>query len=162
MSPSKWFGFHSVVKCVGSLDLEFTQTSTGAAQKLHARSWGQVLRLNLVTWPPTPVCIAQLSIVDKLGNPAGPAPKMVNLSAGHADFLDVAVDRIVTQFGQRTELRPVVTILPGAAAPSVCVALRKSMTSSAGERGLGRWDSAVRCCRPTVILAWNEKRRRTP
>jgi hypothetical protein len=53
-----------------------------------------VLRLNLVAWPPTPVapasCSAQLSFVDKLGNPAGPAPKVVNLSQGHADFLDVA------------------------------------------------------------------------
>jgi hypothetical protein len=89
-------------------------------------AWGQVLRLNLVAWPPNPlapaICIAQLSFVDKSGNPAGPAPKVVNLSEGHSDFLDVAGERLVAQFGQRAELRPVVTIAPNAAAPSVCAA----------------------------------------
>jgi hypothetical protein len=93
---------------------------------LQGVAWGQVLRLNLVAFPPEPVapasCLAQLSFVDKSGNPAGPAPKMVNLSSGHADFLDVAGASLVRQFGQRAELRPVVTILPGAAAPSACVA----------------------------------------
>jgi hypothetical protein len=89
---------------------------------LEAVAWGQVLRLNVVAYPPTPVCIAQLSFVDKSGNPAGPAPRTVNLSSGHADFLDVAGAQLVSQFGQRAELRPVVAILPGAAAPSACVA----------------------------------------
>ncbi|HTA70095.1 MAG TPA: hypothetical protein VK776_17525, partial [Bryobacteraceae bacterium] len=42
------------------------------------------------------------------------------LSQGHADFLDMAGASLVGQFGQRAELRPVVTILPGAA--SACVA----------------------------------------
>ena len=91
---------------------------------LQGVSWGQVLRLNIVEWPPSPVrgviCVAQLSFVDKLGNAAGSAPKMVNLSSGHADFLDVAGASLVAHFGQRTELRPVVTMLPGA--PSVCAA----------------------------------------
>ena len=94
---------------------------------LQGVAWGQVLRLNLVAFVPQPVrgvlCIAQLSFVDKLGNPAGPAPKMVNLSLGQADFLDVAGARLVAQFGQRAELRPVVTIVTtGAAAPAVCAA----------------------------------------
>src|ERR1035437_2906111 len=95
---------------------------------LQGVAWGQVLRLNLVAWPPTPItpsvsCSAQLSFVDKLGKPAGPAPKVVNLSLGQADFLDVAGARLVTQFGQRAELRPVVTIVTtGAAAPAVCAA----------------------------------------
>ncbi len=93
---------------------------------LQGVAWGQVLRLNVVAWPPEPVrgvmCIAQLSFVDKLGHPAGPAPKMVNLGTGHADFLDVAGTSLVAHFGQRAELRPVITILPGAAAPSACVA----------------------------------------
>lgn len=99
---------------------------------LQGVAWGQVLRLNLVAWPADPVapasCIAQLSFVDKLGNPVGPAPKVVNQSQGHADFLDVAGARLVSQFGQRAELRPVVTvfpstpIVPGAAAPSACAA----------------------------------------
>ena len=98
----------------------------GPVFPLQGVAWGQVLRLNLVAWPPVPTapasCSAQLSFVDKLGNPAGPAPKVVNLSLGHSDFLDVAGSRLVSQFGQRAELRPVVTILPGAAAPSVCAA----------------------------------------
>jgi hypothetical protein len=94
---------------------------------LQGVAWGQVLRLNLVAFVPDPVnpspCIAQLSFVDKLGHPAGPAPKMVNLSLGQADFLDVAGARLVAQFGQRAELRPVVTIVTtGAAAPAVCAA----------------------------------------
>ena len=95
---------------------------------LQGVAWGQVLRLNLVAVNPIPItpsvsCSAQLSFVDKLGNPAGPAPKVVNLSLGQADFLDVAGARLVTQFGQRAELRPVVTILTtGAAAPAVCAA----------------------------------------
>lgn len=54
-----------------------------------------------------------MSFVDKSGNAAGPAPKVMNLSQGHADFLDVAGASLVGQFGQRAELRPVVTILPG-------------------------------------------------
>jgi hypothetical protein len=93
---------------------------------LQGVAWGQVLRLNLVAWPPSPIapgpCLAQLSFVDQSGNPAGPAPKAVNLSSGHADFLAVAGASLVRQFGQRAELRPVVAILPGAAAPSVCAA----------------------------------------
>jgi hypothetical protein len=93
---------------------------------LQGVAWGQVLRLNVAAHNPEPIapafCSAQLSFVDKSGNPAGPAPKMVNLSSGHADFLDVAGASLVRQFGQRAELRPVVTILPGAAAPSACVA----------------------------------------
>jgi hypothetical protein len=94
---------------------------------LQGVAWGQVLRLNLVAANPIPInpgpCIAKLSFVDKLGNPAGPAPKMVNLSLGQADFLDVAGARLVAQFGQRAELRPVVTIVTtGAAAPAVCAA----------------------------------------
>jgi hypothetical protein len=66
--------------------------------------------------------MAQLSFVDKSGNPAGPAPKTVNLSPGHADFLDVAGANLVARFGERAELRPVVAIVPSAAAPSVCSA----------------------------------------
>jgi hypothetical protein len=95
---------------------------------LQGVAWGQVLRLNLVAYPPHPItpsvsCSAQLSFVDKNGNLAGPAPKLVNLSLGQADFLDVAGARLVAQFGQRAELRPVVTIVTtGAAAPAVCAA----------------------------------------
>jgi hypothetical protein len=89
---------------------------------LQGVAWGQVLRLNLVAVNPGP-CIAHLSFVDKFGIPAGPAPKLVNLSLGQADFLDVAGARLGAQFGQRAELRPVVTIVtPGAAAPAVCAA----------------------------------------
>ena len=99
---------------------------------LQTIAWGQVLRLNVVAWPPDPirgtVCLAQLSFADRLGNPAGPAPKVVNLTTGHADFLDIAGASVVGQFGLRAELRPVVTvypptpIVPGAAATSVCAA----------------------------------------
>jgi hypothetical protein len=103
---------------------------------LQGVAWGQVLRLNLVAHNPNPVapasCSAQLSFVDRLGNPAGPAPKVVNLSQGHADFLDVAGERLVSQFVQRAELRPVVTILPSAAAPSACAATAEVYDQSTG------------------------------
>lgn len=99
---------------------------------LQGVAWGQVLRLNVAAFNPTPIapasCNAQLSFVDKSGNPAGPAPKVVNLSQGHADFLDVAGARLVSQFGQRAELRPVIAVypsqpvVPGAAVPSACAA----------------------------------------
>jgi hypothetical protein len=94
---------------------------------LQGVAWGQVLRLNLVAVNPEPLrgvlCSALLSFVDQLGHLlAVPAPKLVNLSLGQADFLDVAGARLVAQFGQRAELRPVVTITPGAAAPGGCAA----------------------------------------
>jgi len=87
---------------------------------LQGAGWGQVLRLNVLASPPNP-CIAQLSFVDKQGNPAGPSPKIVYLSPGQTDHLDVAGSSLTPAFGQRAELRPVVSMLPGAAA-STCAA----------------------------------------
>jgi hypothetical protein len=51
----------------------------------------------------------------------GPAPSQVNLGPGQAAFLDLAAAGLV-RVGQRAELRPVVTVLSSAPAPSVCVA----------------------------------------
>jgi hypothetical protein len=97
---------------------------------LQGVAWGQVLRLNVVASPPNP-CIAQLSFVDRFGNPAGPGPKPVNLSPGQADHLDVAGSSLVAQFGQRAELLPVIAIVPGAAA-SACLATAEVYDSSSG------------------------------
>jgi hypothetical protein len=72
---------------------------------------GQTLQLNAVANGSTP-CSAQLSFVDSTGNPAGPST-VVNLSPGHAAFLDMSV-RVPFEL-----VRPVVTPIPGAA-PSTC------------------------------------------
>jgi hypothetical protein len=53
-----------------------------------------------------------LSFVDSTGKPAGPST-VVNLSPGHAAFLDISVS-VPYEF-----LRPIVTPVPGAAA-STC------------------------------------------
>jgi hypothetical protein len=87
---------------------------------LQGVAWGQVLRLNVTAFPPSP-CVAQLSFVDRSGNPVGPAPKSVNLRPGQADHLDIAGNSLVPQLGQRAELRPVIAIASGAAA-SQCAA----------------------------------------
>jgi hypothetical protein len=72
---------------------------------------GQTLQLNAVANGSTP-CSAQLSFVDSTGKPAGPST-VVNLSPGHAAFLDISVS-VPYEF-----LRPIVTPVPGAAA-STC------------------------------------------
>ena len=97
---------------------------------LQGVAWGQVLRLNVVAVPPN-ACVAQLSFVDKFGNPASPGPKPVNLSPGQADHLGVAGNILVPQFGQRAELRPVIAIAPGAAA-SLCAATAEVYDSFTG------------------------------
>jgi len=97
---------------------------------LQGVALGQLLRLNVVALPTNP-CMAQLSFVDKQGNPAGPAPKTVNLSAGQADHLDVSGASLVAQFGQRAEVRPAVAMLPGAAA-SGCAATAETYDPFAG------------------------------
>jgi hypothetical protein len=72
---------------------------------------GQTLQLNAVANSTTP-CSAQLSFVDSNGRPVGPST-LVNLSPGHAAFLDISAS------APNELLRPVVTAVPGAAA-STC------------------------------------------
>jgi len=97
---------------------------------LQGVAWGQVLRLNVVAFPPSP-CVAQLSFVDRSGNQAGPAPKFVNLSPGQADHLDVAGNTLVAQLGQRADLRPVIAVVFGSAA-SQCAATAEAYDSFTG------------------------------
>lgn len=72
----------------------------------------RTLRLNVVAYPPDP-CIGQISFADRNGNPIG-APRAVQLSAGSATFLDLPGSAVVTAFGQRAAVRPVVTLATGA------------------------------------------------
>ena len=74
----------------------------------------QTVRLNVVAYPPTP-CIGQIGFADRNGNPTGTS-KAVQLSAGpgQATFLDLPGSLLVSAFGQRAEVRPVVTGIGGA------------------------------------------------
>jgi hypothetical protein len=63
----------------------------------------------VVAFPNGP-CKAQLSFVDRNGVPQPPPTKIVNLNPGQADFLDVSAASLGLRFGQRVELRPVVTL----------------------------------------------------
>jgi hypothetical protein len=74
----------------------------------------QTVRLNVVAFPPTP-CIGQIGFSDRNGTPTGPS-KAVQLSAGpgQATFLDLPGNALVSAFGQRAEVRPVVTVIGGA------------------------------------------------
>jgi hypothetical protein len=66
---------------------------------------GQTLRLN-VEAPPSSVCNAQLSFVDRNGQPIPTPYKTVNLNPGQADSLDISAASLGVQFGRRVELRP--------------------------------------------------------
>jgi hypothetical protein len=74
------------------------------------------ITLRLELWKPIPAVLYEgkgLPAVEEEPRCCFQTP--VNLTTGHADFLDVAGAILVRQFGQRAELLPVVTILPGAA-----------------------------------------------
>jgi hypothetical protein len=74
----------------------------------------QTVRLNVVAFPPAP-CIGQIGFTDRNGKPTGTS-KAVQLSAGpgQATFLDLPGSLLVSAFGQRAEVRPVVTVTGGA------------------------------------------------
>lgn len=87
----------------------------------------QTVRLNVVAFPPTP-CIGQIGFADRNGTPVGPS-KAVQLSAGpgQATFLDLPGNALVSAFGQRAEVRPVVTVTGGA-----CIASAEVYTNVIG------------------------------
>jgi hypothetical protein len=92
---------------------------------------GQVLRLNVVAFPPVP-CFAQLGFVNNSGTPPFPS-KTVTLQPGQADFLDVSAASLGIGFGHRAELSPVASVMPGPnAAPSVCLANAEVFDSFSG------------------------------
>lgn len=92
---------------------------------------GQTLRLNVEAFPSGP-CKAQLSFVDRNGSqyPTGPI-KTVDLNPGQADFLDLNANTVVNQFGQRAEVRPVVTPITGPT-PSACRATAELFDTASG------------------------------
>jgi hypothetical protein len=86
---------------------------SGAADfGLQGVAFAQVVRLNILAGAGG--CAAMLGFRDKNGVPSGPADKPVTLSAGQSDFLDLVGSSLVSGFGQRAEVRPVVTMTPGA------------------------------------------------
>jgi hypothetical protein len=92
---------------------------------------GQTLRLNVEAFPNGP-CRAQLSFVDRNGSQSPSTPiKTVDLNPGQADFLDLNANTVVNQFGQRVEVRPVVTLL-SSPTPSVCQATAEVFDNASG------------------------------
>jgi hypothetical protein len=101
------------------------EVAPGPAQfGMQGLALGQVLRLNVVAYPPNPAfppdpCVAALSFADRNGNAVGPATA-VSLNPGHSASLDLTTSVVVTSlgtssfalFGQRAEVRPLVTLLP--------------------------------------------------
>jgi len=86
---------------------------------LQGVAFAQVVRLNVVAGGG--LCQAVLGFRDQKGIPVGPSDKTVSLAAGQADFLDIAGNSLVSSFGQRAEVRPIVASVPGAAGvPSSC------------------------------------------
>lgn len=61
-----------------------------------------------------------MGYADGAGNPVGSAKRVI-LSAGQADFLDLNGNGLVSQLGQRVEVRPVFTPVSGTCRSSVQV-----------------------------------------
>ena len=68
------------------------------------------MQLSVLARPPSP-CIAQLAFVDAKGNPVGPSLQ-VNLNPGAAALLDLNANELGLKVGQRTDVRPIVSISP--------------------------------------------------
>jgi hypothetical protein len=79
---------------------------------------GQTLRLGVAA-PPGVTCSASLGFVDQHGLPVGPPTKTVTLGSGQTAFLDLNANTVLSAFGSRLEVRPVVTPLAGPV-PSFC------------------------------------------
>ncbi len=82
---------------------------------------GQVLRLNVVAFPPDP-CSAVIGFLGANGQPQPEPDKTVYLNPGEAAFVDLSAGALGLAFGQRAELQPVVTLQPGANGSSACQA----------------------------------------
>ena len=82
---------------------------------------GQVLRLNVVAFPPNP-CSAAIGFLNSGGLPTPQPDKTVYLNPGEAAFIDLPAALLGLQFGQRAELQPVVTLQPAPNGSSACQA----------------------------------------
>jgi hypothetical protein len=81
---------------------------------------GQVLRLNVVAYPPVP-CSATIGFLNSNGQAPQPNPdKTVYLNPGEAGFIDLPAGALGLQFGQRAEMQPVVTLQPAPNGSSSC------------------------------------------
>lgn len=107
--------------------------AAGSTFAMTGVALGQTLRLN-VQAPPSGSCNAQLSFVDKNGQPV-PDPftnsdgvKPVNLNPGQADSLDLNANTLVSRFGERVEVRPVVTL----GSSSACQATAELFDNASG------------------------------
>jgi hypothetical protein len=93
---------------------------------------GDVLRLNVVAYPPNP-CVAQIGFLNANGTPEPEPVKIVNLLPGQSAFVDLPAGRLGLLTGQRAELQPVVTLMPGPGdAVSACGATAEVYTRATG------------------------------
>jgi hypothetical protein len=83
---------------------------------------GQVLRQNVVAYPPNP-CSAAIGFRNSNGQYPQPLPdKTVYLNPGQADFIDLPAGVLGLRFGQRAELQPAVALQPAPNGSSSCKA----------------------------------------
>jgi hypothetical protein len=88
----------------------------------------QTARLNVVAFPPEP-CVGELSFVNSQGAQVGNTLN-VQLSPGQATSLDLPGSVLVTELGQRAEVRPVVSSTSGGCAASAEVYVNGLGTTS--------------------------------
>jgi hypothetical protein len=111
---------------------------------------GQVLRLNVAAYPPNPAyppdpCIASLGFADRNGNAVGPVTT-VGLNPGQSASLDLNSSTVIKNlgissfalFGQRVEVRPVVTLVQTSAV-NACQASAEAFDTFTGRT----WSYAV-------------------
>jgi len=84
-----------------------------------------------VAYPPDP--IGTLSFADSSGNVIG-KPMSVNLNPGQAAFLELPGTAVVSKFGQRAEIQPVVDVVVGV--PNACIASTEVYTTLTGENAV--------------------------
>ena len=88
------------------------QPDTPATFGMVGIALGEVLRLNVVAYPPNP-CVAQIGFQDANGQPVPEPDETVSLGPGQSALVDLPAARLGLQPGQRAELQPVVTLMPG-------------------------------------------------
>jgi hypothetical protein len=93
---------------------------------------GQVLRLNVVAYPPSP-CSATIGFLNHNGQWPQPNPdKTVFLNPGEADFIDLPAAALGIQAGARREFQPVVTLESAPNGVSACQATAEVYDKSSG------------------------------
>ena len=93
---------------------------------------GQVLRLNVVAFPPNP-CSATIGFLNHNGQVPQPTPdKTVFLYPGEAEFIDLPAAALGIQAGARREFQPMVTLESAPNGFSACQATAEVYDKASG------------------------------